>query len=114
MSVVLCTYLYIFLYLGWDDVIEHMRFRLELLVNEVESSSTISLYGSAALDLCDSKAEVDLLLSLPTINAKNIVHIKEKSALLIDLKNLNIPVENEKEKVCAMIMHYISRSFMSF
>jgi hypothetical protein len=91
-----------------------MRFRLELLVNEVGSSSTVSLYGSATLDLCDSKAEVDLLLTLPTINAKNIIHIKEKSDLLIDTKDLNIPVENEKEKVRDIVMYCISRSLCPF
>jgi hypothetical protein len=63
------------------------------------------IIGSAALDLCDSKAEVDLLLSLPSTDVKNTIHIKEKTDLLIEIKNLDIINENEKEKVLTNVQN---------
>ena len=67
--------------LGWNDVVEHMRFRLEMLVDGYQAGSTVSLTGSSALGVCDGTAEVDLLLRLPIFENQLKTLLSEKKEL---------------------------------
>ena len=74
--------------LGWNDVVEHMRFRLEMLVDGYQAGSTVSLTGSSALGVCDGTAEVDLLLRLPIFENQLKTLLTEKNELKKSIASL--------------------------
>lgn len=77
---------------GWNDVVEHMRFRLEMLVDGYQAGSTVSLTGSSALGVCDGTAEVDLLLRLPVFENTLKTLTKERNELKKSISAL-LPAE---------------------
>jgi hypothetical protein len=66
---------------GWADVIEHMRFRLEMLVDDYEKGSAVSLHGASALGVCDRNAEVDLVVAIPSLSESSTVLLAERAEL---------------------------------
>ena len=74
---------------GWSDVIEHMRFRLEMLLDEVEPGSAVTLQGSSCLCVCDRNGEVDILVKVQSLSDKTAllasqrVELKKKILALV-------------------------------
>jgi hypothetical protein len=76
---------------GWADVIEHMRFRLEMLVDDYEKGSVVSLHGASALGVCDRNAEVDLVVAIPSLSESSSVLLTERAELKKAISSLLPP-----------------------
>ena len=76
---------------GWADVIEHMRFRLEMLVDEYEKGSAVSLHGASALGMCDRNAEVDLVVAIPSLCESSSALLAERAELKSAISTLLPP-----------------------
>ena len=72
--------------IGWCDVTEHMRFRLEMAIDEYEAGSIVSIYGSSAISVCDRNSQVDLLIKIPSLGEKTM-------KLLVDKKEMNSKIQ---------------------
>ena len=66
---------------GWTDVTEHMRYRLEMLLEEVEPGSAVTLQGSSCLCVCDRNGEVDILVKVHSLSEKTTVLSCERTEL---------------------------------
>ena len=72
---------------GWGDVIEHVRFRLELSLDEYEVGSVVSFYGSSALSVCDRNSKVNLMIKIPSLGEKTLKLMSEKNEIKQKIMN---------------------------
>ena len=77
---------------GWSDVTEHMRFRLEMSVDEYEAGSIVSFYGSSAISVCDRNSQVDLLIKIPSLGEKVTKLLVEKKEINTKIQEISSPL----------------------
>ena len=66
---------------GWSDIIEHMRFRLEMTADEYDNGSLVHFHGSSAISVVDRNSEVDLLIRIPILNTNALSKIIENKKI---------------------------------